>query len=71
LPFVIQGPSWDGKSGVHTHMTNTRITDPEIIEKRWGNVHFTRVRFTHPPLPSRYILLDAFLGILWYYDVSS
>jgi hypothetical protein len=20
------GPGWDGKSGVHTHMTNTRIT---------------------------------------------
>ena len=22
------GPDWDGRSGVHTHMTNTRITDP-------------------------------------------
>jgi 5-oxoprolinase (ATP-hydrolysing) len=20
------GPSWDGKDGVHTHMTNTKIT---------------------------------------------
>ncbi len=29
------GPSWHGKSGVHTHMTNTRITDPEILEKRY------------------------------------
>ncbi|KAG0179024.1 hypothetical protein DFQ28_003589 [Apophysomyces sp. BC1034] len=29
------GPSWDGVSGVHTHMTNTRITDPEILEKRY------------------------------------
>lgn len=28
------GPSWDGRSGVHSHMTNTRITDPEILEKR-------------------------------------
>ncbi|WAR11990.1 OPLA-like protein [Mya arenaria] len=28
------GPSWDGRSGVHTHMTNTRITDPEILERR-------------------------------------
>ena len=28
------GPKWSGRSGVHTHMTNTRITDPEIIEKR-------------------------------------
>ncbi|KAI9357569.1 Hydantoinase B/oxoprolinase, partial [Zopfochytrium polystomum] len=25
------GPTWDGRSGVHTHMTNTRITDPEIL----------------------------------------
>lgn len=30
------GPSWNGRSGVHSHMTNTRITDPEILEKRWG-----------------------------------
>mmetsp|Transcript_1761 Transcript_1761/g.2874 ORF Transcript_1761/g.2874 Transcript_1761/m.2874 type:complete len:1237 (-) Transcript_1761:767-4477(-) len=29
------GPSWQGRSGVHTHMTNTRITDPEIFEKRY------------------------------------
>lgn len=29
------GPSWDGESGVHVHMTNTRITDPEILEKRY------------------------------------
>ncbi|KAM4688297.1 5-oxoprolinase isoform 1-T2 [Discoglossus pictus] len=29
------GPQWDGRSGVHTHMTNTRITDPEILEKRY------------------------------------
>lgn len=29
------GPSWNGQSGVHTHMTNTRITDPEILEKRY------------------------------------
>ncbi|SPO02914.1 probable 5-oxo-L-prolinase [Cephalotrichum gorgonifer] len=29
------GPSWDGESGVHTHMTNTRITDPEVLEKRY------------------------------------
>jgi len=25
----------DGASGVHTHMTNTRITDPEILETRF------------------------------------
>ncbi|XP_029175794.1 5-oxoprolinase [Nylanderia fulva] len=29
------GPTWDGRSGVHTHMTNTRITDPEILELRY------------------------------------
>ncbi|CAM9446645.1 unnamed protein product, partial [Sphacelaria rigidula] len=30
------GPTWSGCSGVHTHMTNTRITDPEILERRWA-----------------------------------
>lgn len=29
------GPGWHGQSGVHTHMTNTRITDPEILERRY------------------------------------
>ncbi|CAL8070074.1 unnamed protein product [Orchesella dallaii] len=29
------GPDWHGRSGVHTHMTNTRITDPEILELRY------------------------------------
>jgi len=29
------GPAWDGQSGVHTHMTNTRITDPEVLEARY------------------------------------
>lgn len=29
------GPTWDGVSGIHTHCTNTRITDPEILEKRY------------------------------------
>jgi 5-oxoprolinase (ATP-hydrolysing) len=29
------GPTFDGASGVHTHMTNTRITDPEILEQRY------------------------------------
>ncbi len=27
-------PNAPGASGVHTHMTNTRITDPEIVESR-------------------------------------
>lgn len=29
------GPTYDGTSGVHTHMTNTRITDLEILEQRY------------------------------------
>ncbi|KAF4469269.1 5-oxoprolinase (ATP-hydrolysing) [Fusarium albosuccineum] len=29
------GKGWHGASAVHTHMTNTRITDPEIFEKRY------------------------------------
>ncbi len=29
------GPAFDGASAVHTHMTNTRITDPEILELRY------------------------------------
>lgn len=29
------GPTWNGISGVHTHMKNTRITDPEVSEKRY------------------------------------
>ncbi|KAJ4371203.1 hypothetical protein N0V83_004419 [Neocucurbitaria cava] len=29
------GPTWKGTSGVHVHMTNTRITDPEVFEKRY------------------------------------
>jgi hypothetical protein len=27
------GPTWHGTSGVHTHMINTRITDPESLER--------------------------------------
>ncbi|EEH17141.2 hypothetical protein PABG_07228 [Paracoccidioides brasiliensis Pb03] len=29
------GPYWEGTSGVHTHMTNTRITDSEVFERRY------------------------------------
>jgi 5-oxoprolinase (ATP-hydrolysing) len=29
------GSTWEGTSGVHTHMTNTRITDAEIFERRY------------------------------------
>ena len=29
------GPDFAGASGLHTHMTNTAITDPEILEHRY------------------------------------
>jgi 5-oxoprolinase (ATP-hydrolysing) len=29
------GPGFDGASAVHSHMTNTRITDPEVLELRY------------------------------------
>jgi 5-oxoprolinase (ATP-hydrolysing) len=29
------GPGFHGASAVHTHMTNTRITDPEVLEHRY------------------------------------
>lgn len=29
------GPGFSGASAVHTHMTNTRITDPEVLEHRF------------------------------------
>ena len=30
-----QGGAFDGASAVHTHMTNSRLTDPEILELRY------------------------------------
>ena len=29
------GPGFDGTSAVHTHMTNSRLTDPEVLELRF------------------------------------
>jgi 5-oxoprolinase (ATP-hydrolysing) len=29
------GPGFDGTPGVHTHMTNSRLTDPEVLELRY------------------------------------
>ncbi|NND48817.1 MAG: 5-oxoprolinase, partial [Rhizobiales bacterium] len=29
------GPEFDGASAVHTHMTNSRLTDPEVLEFRF------------------------------------
>ncbi len=39
------GPTFNGASAVHTHMTNTRITDPEVIERRFPvRIHEFSVR---------------------------
>jgi 5-oxoprolinase (ATP-hydrolysing) len=35
----------DGASGVQVHMTNTRITDPEILESRYRHVRLERFEF--------------------------
>jgi 5-oxoprolinase (ATP-hydrolysing) len=29
------GPGYDGTGGVQTHMTNSRLTDPEVLERRF------------------------------------
>jgi 5-oxoprolinase (ATP-hydrolysing) len=29
------GPNFDGTDAVHTHMTNSRLTDPEVLEWRF------------------------------------
>jgi len=29
------GPGFDGASAVHTHMTNSRLTDPEVLELQY------------------------------------
>ena len=29
------GPDFDGEAAVHTHMTNSRLTDPEVLELRY------------------------------------
>ena len=29
------GPGFDGTDAVHTHMTNSRLTDPEVLELRF------------------------------------
>ncbi len=29
------GPNFDGAAAVHTHMTNSRLTDPEVLESRF------------------------------------
>jgi 5-oxoprolinase (ATP-hydrolysing) len=29
------GPGWDGMNGTHVHMSNTAVTDPEVLEWRY------------------------------------
>jgi 5-oxoprolinase (ATP-hydrolysing) len=39
------GPEFDGTSAVHTHMTNSRLTDPEVLELRFPVLlHEFRIR---------------------------
>ncbi|MCW5725095.1 MAG: hydantoinase B/oxoprolinase family protein [Maricaulaceae bacterium] len=39
------GDGFDGVSAIHTHMTNSRMTDPEVLERRFPvRVVFHRVR---------------------------
>ncbi len=40
------GPGFDGKSGRHVHMTNTAITDPEVLEQRFP-VRLHRFQIRH------------------------
>ena len=40
------GRDFDGQSAVHTHMTNSRLTDPEILETRYPG---DRRGVRHPP----------------------
>ena len=40
------GPDFDGASAVHTHMTNTRLTDPEVLELRYP-VRLNRCEVRH------------------------
>jgi len=54
------GPGWHGASGVHTHMTNTRITDPEVsrvvvtcycVRRRDKRPFLQRQQHTHCTVP--------------------
>jgi 5-oxoprolinase (ATP-hydrolysing) len=38
------GPGFNGTDAVHTHMTNTRLTDPEVLEFRWRTSISARAR---------------------------
>jgi 5-oxoprolinase (ATP-hydrolysing) len=40
------GPTFDGAHAVHSHMTNTRLTDPEVLEARYP-VRLRRCEIRH------------------------
>jgi 5-oxoprolinase (ATP-hydrolysing) len=40
------GPGFDGTSAIHSHMTNTRMTDPEVLELRYP-VRLERFEIRH------------------------
>jgi 5-oxoprolinase (ATP-hydrolysing) len=46
------GPGFDGTSAIHSHMTNTRMTDPEVLELRYPvrleRFAIRRIRFLEP-----------------------
>ncbi|OAA60353.1 hydantoinase B/oxoprolinase [Niveomyces insectorum RCEF 264] len=69
------GPYWQGEDGVHVNMTNTRITDPEILERRYpvllrnyslrpGSGGAGRFRGGHGVVRELEFLVDMHAGIL-------
>ena len=50
------GEGFDGTDGVHTHMTNSRLTDPEVLEMRFPvlleDFHIRHERDEWPPVTS-------------------
>ncbi|KAL7915569.1 putative 5-oxoprolinase [Trichoderma velutinum] len=60
------GPTWNGVSSIHTHMTNTRATDVEVLEKRipvllrkFGIRHGSGGRGLHPGGDGAVRILEA------------
>ena len=51
------GTGFDGTDGVHTHMTNSRLTDPEVLEMRFPvlleDFHIRRTRDERPTHQAR------------------
>ena len=56
------GPGFDGADAVHTHMTNSRLTDPEILEFRFPVLlDYVRRMYARPRAALR--IADAFATI--------